>query len=39
MNTKRWLLASVAAFIVIFALEFVINGVLLSDLYKQTASV
>lgn len=39
MNTKRWLLASVAAFIVIFALEFVINGILLSDLYKQTASV
>ena len=39
MNTKRWLLASVAAFIVIFALELVINGILLSDLYKQTASV
>lgn len=39
MNTQRWLVSSAAAFVVIFALEFVINGILLSDLYKQTASV
>jgi hypothetical protein len=39
MNTKRWLLASVAVFVVILALEFLIHGVLLSDMYKQTASV
>ena len=39
MNTKRWLLASLAVFVVIAALEFLIHGVLLSDLYKQTASV
>jgi len=39
MNTKRWLLASVAVFVVIGVLEFLIHGVLLSDIYKQTASV
>jgi len=39
MNTKRWLLASLAVFVVIAALEFLTHGVLLSDLYKQTASV
>jgi len=39
MNTKRWLLASVAVFVVLAALEFLIHGVLLSDLYRQTASV
>jgi len=39
MNTKRWLLASVAVFVVVAALEFLIHGVLLSDLYHQTASV
>src|SRR5437588_6342125 len=39
MNTKRWLLASVAVFVVIGALEFLIHGVLLSGLYQQTASV
>ena len=35
MNTKRWLLASVA----VVVLEFLIHGVLLSDMYKQTSSV
>ena len=39
MNTKRWLLASVAVFVVIMALEFVIHGVLLAGTYQQTASV
>jgi len=39
MNTKRWLLASLAVFVVIAAMEFLTYGVLLSDLYKQTASV
>lgn len=39
MNTKRWLLASVAVFVVIFVLEFIIHGVLLQGLYQQTASV
>ncbi len=39
MNTKRWLLASVAVFVVLAALEFLIHGVLLSDLYRQTAAV
>ena len=39
MNTKRWLLASVAVFVVVAVLEFLIHGVLLSDVYRQTASV
>lgn len=39
MNTKRWLLASVAVLVVIAVLEFVIHGVLLSGVYKQTASI
>ena len=39
MNTKRWLLASVVVFVVVAVLEFLIHGVLLSDVYRQTASV
>jgi hypothetical protein len=39
MNTKRWALASLAAFAVIFILETVIHGVLLTDFYQQTASI
>lgn len=39
MNIKRWLLATVAAFVVLSALEFLINGVLLQGLYDQTAAV
>ena len=39
MNIKRWLLASVAVLVVIAVLEFIIHGVLLADVYKQTASV
>ncbi len=39
MNTKRWALASLAAFVVIFVLEAITNGVILDGLYQQTASV
>jgi len=39
MNTKRWLLASLAVLVVVAVLEFLIHGVLLSDVYRQTASV
>ena len=39
MNTKRWLLASLAVLVVVAVLEFFIHGVLLSDVYRQTASV
>ena len=39
MNTKRWLLASVAVLVVFAVLEFVIHGVLLQGIYQQTASV
>ena len=39
MNTKRWLLASVAVVVVIGLLEFLIHGVVLADMYRQSASV
>ena len=39
MNTKRWLLASLAVLVVIAVLEFVIHGLILSGLYQQTASI
>ncbi len=39
MNTKRWLLASVGVFFVIAVMESFIHGVLLSDMYRATASV
>ncbi|MCR4302404.1 MAG: hypothetical protein NUV51_12405 [Sulfuricaulis sp.] len=39
MNVKRWLYASLAVLIVIFALELVINSFLLMGIYEQTASI
>ena len=39
MNTKRLALASLAVFGVFFVVDGVVNNVLLTDLYKQTASV
>jgi hypothetical protein len=39
MNTKRWLLASLAVLVVIAVLEFVIHGIILSRLYRETASL
>jgi len=39
MNTKRWLLASVAVLVVMMVMEFLIHGVLLAGLYQKTASV
>lgn len=39
MNTKRWLMASIAAFVVVAVLEYVLNEILLADLYRQTAAV
>ena len=39
MNNKRWLQASVAVAVVMFVLEFIIHGVLLQNIYHQTASV
>lgn len=38
MNMKRRVYASVAVFLIVLVLETVINGVLLDDLYNQTAS-
>ena len=39
MNTKRWLLASAAVLIAIAVMEFVIHGMLLADLYRQTPNL
>ncbi|MBI3570646.1 MAG: hypothetical protein HY082_06030 [Gammaproteobacteria bacterium] len=39
MNTKRMWYASIAVFVVIFIIEFIVNAVLLDGIYKQTASV
>jgi hypothetical protein len=39
MNTKRWALASFAVFVVFVILDGIIHGVLLADLYRQTASL
>ena len=39
MNTKRWLMASIAAFVVIVVLEYVVNEILLAEAYRQTAAV
>ncbi|HAK60145.1 MAG TPA: hypothetical protein DCO77_07145 [Nitrospiraceae bacterium] len=39
MNTKRWLLASLAVVVVFFVLEMIIHGMLLQGLYLKTAQV
>ena len=39
MRQGRWLTASLAAFAVIFVLDFIMHGRLLMGLYEQTASV
>lgn len=39
MNTRRWLLASVAVFVVLAVLDFIIHGMLLHGVYQQTASL
>ncbi len=38
MNTRRFVTASIAAFVVIAVVEFVIHGVLLSGMYRQAAA-
>jgi hypothetical protein len=39
MNTKRWIQASVMVVVVMWVVESVVHGLMLSDLYKQTVSV
>ena len=39
MNTKRWLVAGLGAFLAIFTLDIIVHGKLLMGLYEQTASV
>lgn len=38
MNTRRFVTASIAAFVVISVVEFVIHGVLLSGIYQRAAA-
>jgi len=38
VSTRRYLTASIAAFVVIAVVEFVIHGLLLSGVYQRTAS-
>lgn len=37
MNIKRFLIASMAAFVFVFLYEFVVHGFLLKDIYQETA--
>jgi len=39
MNTKRYLLATLATFVALFAIDFIVHGKLLTDLYQQTAQL
>ena len=39
MRRNRWMVASLAAFAVVFVLDFIVHGWLLMGLYAQTASV
>lgn len=39
MNVKRWLISSVAVFVVFSVVGYVVHGVLLDDIYQQTALV
>ena len=39
MNVKRWVLAGLGAFAVVFVLDFIVHGKLLMGLYEQTTSV
>ncbi len=39
MNIKKWASSGVAAFVVVFILDFLVHGKLLMGLYNQTASV
>ncbi len=39
MNIKRYLIAVLATFVAVFATDFIIHGVLLTDLYMKTAQL
>lgn len=39
MNMKRWILAGIAAWAVIFGLDFLVHHKLLTGLYEETAAV
>lgn len=37
MNTKKFVVASVAAIVVMFVIEFLVHNVALAGLYRETA--
>lgn len=39
MNLKRFLLAALALFVFIFLYEWIVNGIFLTDVYKETPRV
>lgn len=39
MNTKRFIIAGICAFIFVFIYEFIVHGFLMMDLYEQTSDV
>jgi len=39
MNTKRYILSAIAVFVAVFLFDFLVHGMLLKDLYTQTASL
>ena len=39
MNTKRYFLAVLATFVAIFVVDFIIHGILLTDMYMKTAQL
>jgi len=39
MNMKRFMIAAVCAFAFVFIYEFIVHGILLKDMYNQTADI
>jgi hypothetical protein len=39
MNVKRFVMASVAAFVFVFAFEFLLHGILLKNVYEATSNL
>ena len=39
MNIKRFVMAAVAAFVFVFAFEFVLHGILLKSIYEATSNL
>jgi len=39
VNMKRFFIAGIAAFVFVFLYEFLVHGILLNDIYEQTAAL